>query len=84
MTKTQDAVITPDQCRMARTALHWTIDDLVAASDVGRNTIARFERGDNIKASTAAKVRAAFEAHRIRFIDDGPFAGGLFRMRAGC
>lgn len=73
----QEMTITSTQCRMARAALRWTIDELVEASGVGRATVARFETDAEIKPSTAAKLRAAFEAQRIRFVDDGPFAGAV-------
>lgn len=70
--------MTPTQSRMARAALKWSIDDLAAASNVGRATIARFELGENVTAERIAAMRAAFEAKRVRFIEDGPFAGGVY------
>lgn len=63
---------------MARAALKWSIDDLAAASGVGRATIARFELGENVTPDRVSAMRAAFEAKRVRLIEDGPFAGGVY------
>ena len=44
---------------MARVALKWTTDDLAAHAGVGRMTVARFERGDSVAASSVNAMRAA-------------------------
>lgn len=74
----QETPITPEQCRMARALLRWTLDQVVEASGVSRPTVARLEAGDAIKVATAAKIRAAFEAKYVGFIDDGPHEGGVY------
>lgn len=51
-----------NQCRMARAALKWSLDDLSEASSVGRATIQRFETGKDTYASTAAKLQTALES----------------------
>ncbi|WBY08325.1 helix-turn-helix transcriptional regulator [Sphingomonas sp. 7/4-4] len=68
---------------MARAALEWSAQDLADAAGVGYATVARFELGKSVQDATVAKLRSALEAHRIRFIDSGKMAGGIFRMRAG-
>lgn len=73
----RDQPLTPTQCRMARSALRWTLDDLAEASGVSRPTVARFEGGGSIKPSTAAHLREAFEAKGMTFVDDGPMAGAV-------
>lgn len=73
--------MTPDQSRMARAALKWTLDDLTEATGLGRATLARFELGQPVQAETASKIRGTFEANRIRFIDKGQFAGGVTLAR---
>ncbi|GAA0569465.1 hypothetical protein GCM10009099_03930 [Caenispirillum bisanense] len=65
----------PIQCRMARTALSWGVRDLAAAASVSTQTVARFERGEALKDSTVATLRATLEAAGVIFIPengDGP------------
>lgn len=44
---------------MARVGLKWTTDDLAEKAGVGRMTVARFERGDNVAESSVDKMRDA-------------------------
>lgn len=63
---------------MARAALGWTLDELAAASEVNRKTILRFERQEaSPRPATLLAIRSAFERARVRFIDEGPDAGGV-------
>ena len=41
-------VIRPIQLRMARAALNWTVRDLEKKSQIGRNTISRYEAGHDV------------------------------------
>lgn len=70
--------MTPTQSRMARAALGWTLTDLSEASGIGRATVARFENGHEVRSENVAEMRAAFEAKRVRFIDNGKFAGAVY------
>lgn len=63
------------QCRMARAALDWTLDDLAAQSGVGRRTIAKFEKGGNVLPETAETLRACFVRAGIAFTNGGKRAG---------
>lgn len=65
------------QCRMARAALGWTLDDLAAASGVSRRTVARFEAGESVLPARVQKLRQAFEARGVQFIDSGDVAGAV-------
>lgn len=65
------------QCRMARAALGWTLDDLAAASGVSRRTIARFEAGETVLPARVQKMRDALEARGCVFIESGGFEGGV-------
>lgn len=60
-----------DQCRMARAALKWSIDDLASAASVGRATIARFETGTVPRAETVAALRSAIERAGVTILNDG-------------
>ena len=53
---------------MARVALSWTTDDLAAAADVGRMTVARFERGDHVAEKSVQKMRDALAAAGADFV----------------
>ena len=65
------------QCRMARAALRWTLDDLASASGVARRTIARYEAGHFIMPEGVSAIRRAFEDTGVQFIDSGKLAGGI-------
>jgi transcriptional regulator with XRE-family HTH domain len=63
--------LTSLQCRAARAALKWTLNELSELSGVGLNTILRFEN-DQGKSnnSTRASLRRAFEEAGVEFIED--------------
>jgi transcriptional regulator with XRE-family HTH domain len=68
---------------MARAALGWTLDDLAAASDVGRRTVARFEAGELVLPGRVQKLRQALEAGGVVFVDQGQWAGAVVPPREG-
>ena len=55
------------QCRMARVALGWGVRELAAAAKVSTDTVARFERGDELKERTIDALQRALEAAGIEF-----------------
>jgi len=57
----------PLQCRMARAALGWGVRELAAAAKVSTDTVARFERGDELKERTIDALQRALEAAGIEF-----------------
>jgi DNA-binding XRE family transcriptional regulator len=69
------------QCRMARAALDWTQHDLATASGVSWRTITRFEAGEAVLPARVQKLRHAFEAEGILFIDGGQMSGGVIPPR---
>ena len=60
-------IFTPMQCRMARAALGWGVRELAAAAKVSTDTVARFERGDELKERTIDALQRALEAAGIEF-----------------
>jgi transcriptional regulator with XRE-family HTH domain len=71
-------VLRPEQSRMARAALQWSLEDAAAAAGVSRRTVLRFERDHrDVKAELIAALRTAYETTGIRFIDQGPETGGV-------
>jgi transcriptional regulator with XRE-family HTH domain len=71
--------MTPEQCRMARASLKWSIDDLAEAANVGRATVARYENGTDAKPETVDAIRSALRGAGIHFVTKGPFAGAVQR-----
>ena len=71
------------QCRMARAATGLGIRDLAVAADVSPNTIARLERGENIRGGTVDAIRTALEAAGVEFIaENGGGAGVRLKKRS--
>ncbi|TPI52293.1 helix-turn-helix transcriptional regulator [Mesorhizobium sp. B3-1-3] len=63
---------------MARVALGWGTRDLARNAGVSPDTVARFERGEQLKGSTLATLQTTFKAAGIEFI---PENGGGARVR---
>lgn len=58
------------QSRMARSGLNIGIREVAAAAKVSTQTIARLERGEEVRARTAEDIRRAYEEFGTEFIDD--------------
>ncbi len=70
------------QCKMARAALGLGVRDLAALAGVSADTIARLERGEDLKASTLDGIRAALEKRGVAFIaENGGGAGVRLKKR---
>lgn len=67
------------QCRMARAALGWSLDDLAEATKavryVSRRTIAKYEAGQTVSPETVEALRACFVREGIAFTNGGKRAG---------
>ena len=62
---------------MARVALGWGTRDLARNAGVSPDTVARFERGEQLKGSTVAVLRKTFEAAGIEFIPENGGGPGV-------
>jgi transcriptional regulator with XRE-family HTH domain len=62
-------ILTPVQSRMARAALGMGVRELAAAAKVSTDTVARFERGEELKERTVEAIRRALEDAGVDFID---------------
>jgi transcriptional regulator with XRE-family HTH domain len=60
-------IFLPVQCRMARAALGLGVRELAAAAKVAIDTVARFERGDELKERTIDALQRALEAAGVEF-----------------
>ncbi len=67
----------PVQCKMARIAVGWGVRDLAAAAKVSTDTIARFERGEELKPRTLEAVRSALEKAGVEFIAENGGGPGV-------
>jgi transcriptional regulator with XRE-family HTH domain len=72
------SMLTRDQVRLARTALHWTIKDLAKAAGITPQTVTRFENGGNITIATLEKIQAAIEHAGVTLV---PANGGPATIR---
>jgi transcriptional regulator with XRE-family HTH domain len=70
-------ILLPVQCRMARAALGWGVRELAAAAKVSIDTVARFERGDELKERTIEALQLTLEAAGIEFIDENGGGPGV-------
>src|ERR1700751_253965 len=60
-------IFLPLQCRMARAALGLGVRELAVAAKVSVDTVARFERGDELKERTIDALQRALEAAGVEF-----------------
>ena len=68
---------------MARVALGWGVRDLAREAGVSTDTVARLERGEALKDSTIAGIRAVMEAAGIEFIEENGGGPGVRLKRRG-
>ena len=60
-------IFLPVQCRMARAALGLGVRELAAAAKVSIDTVARFERGEELKERTIDALQCALEVAGVEF-----------------
>jgi transcriptional regulator with XRE-family HTH domain len=65
------------QSRMARAATGMGVRDLAKAAGVSPDTIARLERGEQMRPSTLAAIRAALENKGVEFIAENGGGAGV-------
>src|ERR1700681_1038928 len=75
-------IFLPVQCRMARAALGLGVRDLAAAAKVSIDTVARFERGDELKERTVDALQQALEAAGVEFTNGDQPGGRLAKSAA--
>lgn len=74
-------IFVPVQCRMARAALGLGVRELAAAAKVSIDTVARFERGEELKERTVDALQRALEAAGVEFTN-GDHPGVRLTMAA--
>ena len=74
----------PIQCKLGRTALGWGVRDLARVAEVSTQTVARLERGEELRPATLATLRQAMESAGVEFIaENGGGPGVRVRDRQG-
>jgi transcriptional regulator with XRE-family HTH domain len=69
------------QCKMARAALGWSVDDLAREAGLSRRTILRFEGGESVAPDTVETLRARLVREGIAFENGGKRAGVSYLRR---
>jgi transcriptional regulator with XRE-family HTH domain len=70
------------QSKMARAALGLGVRDLAAAAGVSPDTVARLERGEELRPRTVDAIRAALEAAGVIFVEENGEGPGV-RLKKG-
>src|SRR5579871_5921526 len=60
----------PQQLRMARAGLGWTLADLAKKADVNPNTLSRYEGGKDVLSGVLRKAEAALRSAGVSFGED--------------
>jgi hypothetical protein len=68
-------MLTPEAQRAGRGLLNWGVRELAAKAGVAWTTVSQFENGRPLRATTAEKILAAFEAEGVELTGDGERTG---------
>ena len=69
------------QCKMARAATGLGVRELAALAGVSPNTVARLERGEELKSATVDAIRTAVEQAGVEFIAENGGGAGVRLMK---
>ena len=75
--------MTAAQCKMARAATGLGVRELAALAEVSPNTVARLERGEEMRPATITAIRAALEAAGVEFIPENGGGAGVRLRKIG-
>lgn len=65
-------VISPEQCRAARSLLGWSQTDLMKAAGLTQATLSAFEKGSGaMRTNNNERLQEALEGAGVVFIEDG-------------
>ncbi|MAY85535.1 MAG: transcriptional regulator [Pseudooceanicola sp.] len=67
---------------MARAALGLGVRDLAKSASVSPDTVARLERGEELKPATVAAIRTALETAGVEFIPENGGGAGVRLTKA--
>lgn len=63
--------MSPEQSRMARAALGWSLTNLAAQAGIGRATVARFELGEVVQQDSVTAIASAFSEAGLQLVAAG-------------
>lgn len=63
------------QCKLARVALGWGVNELAVRANVSTQTVTRLERDEELRPATLAKIQKVLEDAEIEFIPEN--GGGV-------
>lgn len=75
--KSNVVIITAVQTKMARAATGFGVRELAERAGVSPNTVARLERGEDLKDTTLAAIRFALETAGVEFIPENGGGAGV-------
>jgi hypothetical protein len=75
-------MISPAQSRAARGLLDWTQQQLAEAVGLTALSIRSFEKGGNVRPANLSRIRDAFEAAGVIFVEENGQGAGV-RLRKG-
>ena len=70
-------MLTPEAQRAGRGLLNWGVRELAAKAGVAWTTVSQFENGRPLRATTAEKILAAFEAEGVELTGDADRTGAV-------
>ena len=70
-------MLTPEAQRAGRGLLNWGVRELAAKAGVAWTTVSQFENGRPLRATTAEKILAAFEAEGVELTTDADRTGAV-------
>ena len=73
----------PVQCKMARAALGVGVRELAELAKVSPDTVARFERGEELRERTVDALRIALESAGVEFIAENGGGAGVRLRKPG-
>ena len=73
----EDAMVTPEQIRMARAALNWSVKELAGKCGIGVNTLSRLENGTDSRLSTLSKIQKTLINAGIVFLSENENGVGI-------
>ena len=74
-------MVTPDQVRVAREALGWSVRELAVRGSVSGNTVSRYENGHDCYGNTLLRIRRTLEHAGVIFIEEDEHGGPGVRLR---
>ena len=73
----EEIMITPEQIRMARSALNWSVKELAGKCGIGVNTLSRLENGTDSRLSTLSKIETTLVRAGIVFLSENEDGVGI-------